>query len=249
MRSTNTVSDIRQWFDTPLGQNVAATQSAVLDQLLPGFFGYHLLQLSVQERPLYASSPIQHKFCMGLGAGNASPVIGESTNLPLADDSMDVVVLHHLLDFCDLPQQILREVVRVTVPMGNVIIIGFNPLSLWGLYKPLGKMKGRPPWGGRFIRTGRLLDWLTLLDFRIDRVHYSTFGPPISACIGNLPDYSEGLSRKSNLPFGATYAVVARKHVGAMTPIRPVWKQHFAGLTVVRPASRTGTRPGRDTGG
>jgi len=159
---------------------------------------------------------------------------------------MDVVILHHLLEFYDSSQQILREVARVTIPMGHLVIVGFNPLSLWGLWQTLARLGDRPPWIGRFIRPGRLMDWLNLLNFKIDRAHYSTYGPPISRkpFMGDVPDYSRGLSRRSTLPFGAVYVIVARKQVGTMTPIRPRWKERraFGQISVVRPAGRGAAR-------
>lgn len=241
MASDQTLSHIRGWFDSPLGQQVINIQQAVLEQLLPGFFGYHLMQLSIQSAPLYSASPIQHKFAMGLHDDDRAAFLGKATSLPFEDDSMDVAILHHLLEFYDAPQQILREVARVTIPSGYVVIAGFNPLSLWGLCKPVGRMRGEAPWIGNFIRPGRLMDWLNLLNFKIDRAHYSTYGLPMNRkpFVGKIPDYTQGISRKSSFPFGAVYVIVARKHVGTMTSIRPVWRQRraFGRLTVVRPAA------------
>jgi SAM-dependent methyltransferase len=221
-----------------------AVQRAVLDQLLPGFFGYHLMQLSIQNDPLYVSSPIQHKFAMRLNAADKGSFLGSATELPLEGDSTDVVILHHLLEFQDAPQQVLREVSRVTIPLGHVVIAGFNPLSLWGLWKPLGHIRGHAPWFGNFIRPGRLMDWLNLLNFKIDRAHYCTYGLPLNRrpFVGTVPDYARGLSRRSNFPFGAVYVIVARKQVGTMTPIKPLWRQSraFGRLTVVRPAAGRG---------
>lgn len=246
MKSSEKLHQIRRWFESTLGEHHLSVHQAVLDQLLPGFFGYHLMQLSVQERPLYDESPIQHKFAMQLLPGDPGSFRGSPESLPFEDDSLDVILLHHLLEFCDAPQQILREVARVALPMGHVVISGFNPLSLWGLYKPVGRFRGQVPWNGSFIRPGRLMDWLNLLDFKIDRVHYSTWGLPIAhrPFVGKVPDFSQGLSRKSNLPFGAGYVIVARKQVGAMTRIRPVWQRSraFGRLNVVRPAASRVTR-------
>ncbi|MEX1236681.1 MAG: methyltransferase domain-containing protein [Pseudomonadales bacterium] len=234
------LQQIRQWFESPLGQQVMKGQRAVLDQLLPGFFGYHFLQLSIQQSPLFGASSIQQKMTMGLSLDDESPFVGRATELPFENDSMDVVLLHHLLDFYDSPHDMLREIARVSIPMGHLVIVGFNPVSLWGLFKPFGKLQGNAPWIGHFVRPGRLMDWLNLLNFKIDRVHYTTYGLPTNR--GNLlprvPDYSRGLSRKSNLPFGAVYVIVARKQVGAIRPIRPTWnpKRAFGQLSVVRPA-------------
>ncbi|XOV88395.1 MAG: methyltransferase domain-containing protein [Pseudomonadota bacterium] len=242
----SSLEDIRAWFATPLGQHVVNTQAAALDQLLPGFFGYNLLQLGIQEAPLFGASHIQNKMTMGLRLSDNAPFIGQPTSLPFESDSMDVVLLHHLLEFSASPQQILREVARVTISMGHVVIIGFNPFSLWGLWKTWGRYQGKPPWVGHFIRPGRLMDWLNILNFKIDRTHYSTYGVPVykPLFVGEVPDYSQGLSRRSNLPFGAVYVIVARKHVGTMTPIRPVWKSSraFGQLTIVRPTSQGASR-------
>ena len=244
MGSEQALSDIRAWFDSALGQQVLGVERAVLDQLLPGSFGYHLMQLSIQEQPLYDASPIQHKFSMGLSDPDRGMFRGKATELPFEDDSVDVVLLHHLLDFYDSPQQILREVSRVTIPMGYVVIAGFNPVSLWGLWKLFGQLREQAPWFGQFIRPGRLMDWLNLLNFKIDRAHYSTYGLPINRrpFVGKVPDYAQGLSRYSNLPFGAVYVIVARKHVGTMTSIKPVWRRRraFGRLTVVSNAAGRG---------
>ena len=241
MEPESGLSDIRAWFESPLGRQVVNVQQAVLEQLLPGFFGYHLMQLSIQSAPLYGSSPIHHKFSMALRSDDDAAFLGKATSLPFADDSMDVTLLHHLLEFFDSPQQILREVARVTIPSGHIVIAGFNPLSLWGLCKPVARLRGNAPWIGSFIRPGRLMDWLNLLNFKIDRAHYCTYGLPVNRkpFVGRIPDYTQGISRKSSLPFGAVYVIVARKQVGTMTSIRPVWRQSkaFDRLTVVRPAA------------
>ncbi len=244
------LEDVRCWFESALGKQILREQRAILDQLLPELFGYHLLQLSVQQRALCNASPINHKITMGLAPGDESPFRGDATALPFENDAMDVVLLHHLLDFYDAPQAILREAARVTIPMGRVLIVGFNPFSLWGLTRPVARFRSRVPWSAGFIRPGRLMDWLDLLDFRIDRVQYCTYGPPISRSpfIGRVPDYSRGLSRRTNLPFGACYVIEARKYVGTMTRLRPQWSRSRAlgNLTVVRPTGRSAARSRHD---
>lgn len=241
MESDKVLSRIRAWFDSPLGQQVLGVEKAVLEQLLPEFFGYRLMQLSIQHAPLYTASPIQHKFSMGLQGDHCGDFVGAGTRLPFERDSMDVTLLHHLLEFYDAPQQILSEVARVTISSGYVVVTGFNPISLWGLCKPVGQLRGGAPWVGNFIRPGRLMDWLNLLNFKIDRARFTTYGLPMNRkpFIGKIPDYSQGISRKPSFPFGAVYVIVARKQVGTMTPVRPVWKHSRAlgRLTVVGPAA------------
>ncbi|MGI9322885.1 MAG: methyltransferase domain-containing protein, partial [Pseudomonadales bacterium] len=189
---------IGDWFKTPLGQHLLQTEQAILEELLPGFFGYHLAQFSVQERELFQSSQIQHKLPVNLALQTSSGLVATPTQLPLASDSVDVALIHHLLDFVAEPEASLREIARVTIPMGHLVIVGFNPLSLWGAWQPYGRMRGRLPWTGSFIRPGRLMDWLNLLNFKIDRAQFAIYAPPLERYAGRVGNYSRGLSRNLN---------------------------------------------------
>ena len=84
------------------------------------------------------------------------------------------------------------------------------------------------------------MDWLNVLNFTIDRAHYCIYGLPVVGKADQSPDFSQGLSRRVNLPVGAVYVIVARKQIGTFTPMRPVWRTQsaFGKLSVVRPARR-----------
>ena len=56
--------------------------------------------------------------------------------------SLDLVVLPHALELARDPHLTLREVERVLVPEGRVVIAGFNPASLWGLRQRAGRLRG-----------------------------------------------------------------------------------------------------------
>ncbi len=233
---------IREWFESDLGQYVLQTESAMLDQLLPAHFGYNLAQFSVQSRSLYASSQVQNKFAVSLDESLEGALMARPAELPLISDCLDVAIVHHLLDFTESPQDILREIARVTLPMGHIVLVGFNPLSFWGAWKLMAKFKGRAPWNGSFIRPGRLMDWLNLLNFKIDRAQYAIYRPPVARCSGRVGDFSRGVSRDVNLPTGAIYVIVAQKHVGAIRPQKPVWKPApaFGRLSVVQTVQHKG---------
>lgn len=236
------LSMLRNWFSSTLGEQLLETECSILDQLLPGLFGYELLQLSVIEQKLYESSPVGHRFRMGFCCGDNSPCIGNLTELPFPSDSLDILLLHHVLDICEVPQHVLREASRVSIAAGYLLIVGFNPLSIWGLWNMVKMWEKKPPWNSNFIRPGRLMDWLNLLDFKIDRAIFGFFRPP-SAILGgvHMPDFSRGLSRNINWPLGAAYVILARKQVGGMTPIRPVWrsqKSRLGQISVAKPIGR-----------
>jgi SAM-dependent methyltransferase len=67
--------------------------------------------------------------------------------LPFPNHSLDLVVLPHALELARDPHLTLREVERVLVPEGRVVITGFNPLSLWGLRQHAGHLRRRLGFG------------------------------------------------------------------------------------------------------
>jgi ubiquinone/menaquinone biosynthesis C-methylase UbiE len=89
--------------------------------------------------------------------------------LPFAAHSIDLVVMPHVLEFRADPHQILREVERVLIPEGEVLITGFNPISIWGLRRALPNCPGHFPWNGHYLSVRRLKDWLQLLGFEVER--------------------------------------------------------------------------------
>jgi SAM-dependent methyltransferase len=68
---------------------------------------------------------------MPMDAGNALHCDFDA--LPFPNQSLDLVLLPHTLELARDPHDTLREVERVLVPEGRVVIVGFNPASLWGL--------------------------------------------------------------------------------------------------------------------
>ena len=238
------LESIRSWFTSDLGRHVLETESVMLERLLPELFGYHLAQLSVQERVLHDASPIQNKITIKLDTTKAG-LVSNPTQLPFANDSIDVALLHHLLDFSESPQKILREVARVTLAMGHIVIVGFNPMSLWGGWRTVVRFTGRKgtaPWNGAFVRPRRLMDWLNILNFKIDSAQYSIYRPPVSQYLGEVDVDSDGFGRTLNLPIGSVYVIVARKHIGAVRTIKPVWspRRAFGRLSAVRSVKHNG---------
>ncbi len=219
----------REWRALPLGILLAQAERAELDVILPDLFGYHVLQLSASGTvDLLEASRITHKIIADPDAVRAPAGVGlvaDMTTLPVAGDSIDVAVLPHTLELVHHPHHVLREVQRILMPEGYLIIIAFNPFSLWGLWRLLHRHSARLPWSGRFYTLTRVKDWLALLGFDTVHVRHSFFRPPLR----HIPS----LQRLSFLerwgtrfwPLGsAVYIVVARKRVATLTPIRPRWR-------------------------
>lgn len=223
------VKQLQEWFTSPMGQHLLEEEQKMLDQVLSCLFGYHLLQMSVhQSAKLYGNSRVCHCVNAGVGAPSADSEVGLYTNLnelPFEDESIDVTLLHHVLDFSDNPHQLLREASRVTIARGYIIVVGFNPFSTMGMVKPFAQLfSTNPIWKRHSLRRSRVADWLKFLDCQVVDKQANHFNPPVqnSRLLAPVSSLSSNFSNLME-PFGSFYCMVARKDRTALTPIRPNW--------------------------
>jgi SAM-dependent methyltransferase len=210
------------WFEAPLGHYLLEREREYFDRTVVDVFGYNALQFGLPQLDLLRTSRIPSRWCVG-GSGPVA-LRADWRDLPIAANSVDLVVLPHVLEFSEDPHQILREVVRVLVPEGQAIIAGFNPWSLLGLKRWIPSARRQMPWRGRFINLPRLKDWLSLLSFDIVSGRMHGYRPPFS---------QESWLRRFGFmdhagdrwwPFaGGIYILQAVKRVRGMRVITPSW--------------------------
>lgn len=236
------------WFESELGRELLVAENRLLGHILPDLFGYHALQLGqVVPANLLLSSRIRHRIVADtapIAVEGLSPLAAKPDSLPLAGDSVDVVVMHHLLDVCTNPHAVLREACRVLLPEGHVVIVGFNPWSLWGLWRLFRLPWMGTPWLRRILAPQRLTDWLSLLDFEVVGVESAYFLPPVDAAVVRRRfDWLEPVGTRYWSQGGAAYAVLARKRVACLTPLR--LRQPL--LQLLRPSLVPEVRAGHDS--
>ena len=222
------------WLDSPTGSYVRAWQEAQLSVLTADIFGFNAMQIGLPELNTLQANRMPNKWLSDIALpsttkdGTRTPivVVHDFTELPFASQSLDLVVLPHILEFAEEPHQILREVERVLIPEGQLIICGFNPASLWGLRQVTGHLSGANflPQKGEFISLPRLKDWLKLLNMEVDHGHFGCYAPPCRT--------EKWLTRFSFMekaggrwwPYlGAVYIVQAIKRIRGMRLIGPAW--------------------------
>ncbi len=223
--------NLSDWYLSPLGQQFAQVEKAMLDDVLPTLFGYHLIQIGQYcDEALLQASKVSH--CSIMHTSNQavipsmtdSHLSGQPHALPFASDSVDVVILNHVLEFSLYPHHVLREVERILVPEGHVVIMMFNPWSLWSIHRLLLRWRKLPPWCGQFIGATRSKDWLALLSFEVSDSRGYFFRPALqhSALMERL-GWFESLGQRFWPILGGGYMLVARKKTVTLTPIRPKW--------------------------
>jgi SAM-dependent methyltransferase len=220
------------WFATPPGRYLLAWERAQLDLAVADIFGFHALQLGLPELDALSANRMPHRWLATDTLAAGTSIVTDYAALPFPANSLDLVVLPHSLELSPDPHTTLREVGRVLVPDGRVVICGFNPASLWGLsqrrghlYQRLGLGKLFLPRTGEFIGYWRLRDWLRLLGFEIEVGRFGCYRPAISS--QNLLQRFEWMDRAGQRwwpIFGAVYFLVAVKRVRSMTLLSPGWK-------------------------
>jgi len=119
-----------EWLTTPLGQHLLARESAYFDTVVADMFGFNAVQIGHPELDLLRNCRIPKRYRVGYDGVVA--LRADVELLPFASQSMDLVVIPHTLEFAANPHQVLREVERILMPEGHLIVSGFNPRSLWG---------------------------------------------------------------------------------------------------------------------
>lgn len=223
-----------EWFQTPLGCYLAEREQSHFDREVGDIFGFNAVQVGLAQFDFLRTNRMQLRIC----AGSKSPaqVRATPTFLPIASQSVDLLVMPHVLEFSSQPHQILREAERVLMPEGNLIITGFNPRSLWGFRSSFDR-DGDYPWCGDFIVLSRLKDWLALLGFEIVSGKMCCYVPPANSEKW-LPRFSfmELAGDRWWAMGGGVYFLRAVKRVHGMRVIMPKWHERLAAKKSLAPA-------------
>lgn len=240
------LESLDQWFHTDLGALVLEEEQKKLAELASQLFGYYLLEVSLLcSHPDYLRQcPIRRRFRLSPCPGEGNQVVAQPEQLPVISDYIDAVILPHTLDFSADPRQVLREVERVLIPEGKVVITGFNPWSLWGLWRAMPGASRRLPWRGHFLSFSQVEDWLSLLGFDVEEARTLLFRPPWKRpFLMRQALVMERLGSRLWPWLAGVYIIVASKRVSTLTPIRPRWRlQERLKKASVEPAvNRVGT--------
>lgn len=241
LRAPEWVLARERWLGEPLGQDLLSAEAELLARVLDDVFGLELLQLGGwgSSRALLSASRTRRQTIVSDSlAGGAIDLIGRLAALPVHSGSVDAVLLPHTLEFEADPQAVVREADRVLTGEGQLIILGFAPMSLWGL-RAAASRQGFPPGLQQMLPEGRVRDWLTLLGYELVMSRHYLYSRPWDRKAGRGQRRILRRGLFNPLPAGA-YLIKARKQVYTLTPIRPRLRERrklLGGL--VEPTTRT----------
>lgn len=224
------MNGLERWLLSPAGDYVIGWERERFDVMVADVFGYNALQLGLPQFDLLAENriPLRQKAGAATASG-AVDVLCDLRQLPFSANSIDLIVMPHILEFHDEPHQVLREVERILIPEGQLILSGFNPLSLWGLCR---KLRGRDagfPWDGHYLSVQRVKDWMQLLGFEVDRGNFGCYAPPFSDA--RWIEHSRFMEAAGDRWWsfaGGVYVLRAIKRLHGMRLIMPAWQPRKA---------------------
>jgi SAM-dependent methyltransferase len=238
---------LQGWFDTPLGRYLLDKEREYLDDVTPDIFGFHALQVGLAEIDFLRASRIAHR--MRVAHDGHPDLYAKGHELPFATQSIDLVLLPHVFEFTHEAHAILREVDRIMMAEGRLVIVGFNPWSLWGLRSTIGPARNDYPWNGRFVSLLRVKDWLALLGFDVNAGRLIGYAPPFeSERLRRRFGFMEPAGDRWWAVGGAVYMLQAIKRVRGMRLITPAWQEKAAKekARLAAAAKRTGAGTTRD---
>lgn len=210
---------LRRWYQTPLGRRLGQLEASFLNRSIKVPYSFTLVQLGIVgwEKNYLDSGYLPHFVIVdeNLAGLNLPCICSHLNSLPLASESIDVLILPHTLEYVLDQHQLLREVERVLKPEGQALILGFHPWSFYRLYAYLPGRHHAAPWRGRPVSQHTLLDWLSLLNFAAEICAHYDFHTLYNPSQRWWRGYCSAL-------WSVGYAVRAIKRTYTMIPLNPV---------------------------
>lgn len=220
----------QDWLTTFHGRHLLIHEKKWLSAKLRELGGHQLLQISASQHLFFRDSLAANKVLLTFSTApqghHANIIIGDVDSWPIATESINVLVLHHVVDFVENPHAFLREAMRVLTPGGYIVYCGFNPWSMLGV-KRYFNAKIR---GGNYISAIRVKDWFKLLGFDVRAEQYMAYTTGRQKIERTLQQY--------NLPVGGVYLITLRKSVRSITPVMRLWKKRKAPLVAISSFSK-----------
>jgi SAM-dependent methyltransferase len=214
---------LTDWFATSLGAYVVAQERTWVDAVVPDIFGFHAVQLGAAGGDWLTENRIPHRLVIDAAGGG--PLAARPTHLPIATQSVDLVIAPHLLEFAPEPHDVLREIDRILRPEGKFILTSFNPWSLWGVKRTLATEEGAaPPWSAQFISLPRIKDWLALLGHDVVAGRLACYAPPFASTRWRQRfAFMEAMGDRWWGVGGGVYMLMSVKRVAGMRLMAPAW--------------------------
>jgi SAM-dependent methyltransferase len=226
---SETAHRLARWSTSDFAEYLITRENTIIDSHYTSLPGYRFMHAGISDGQLSVSNFSQiHGFTVQSYHAEGCPMssfVADLSDLPLPSEVVDIALLQHVLEFSCSPQMVLADICRVISPGGHLIICVLNPFGPMGLSRwPLQLLTDRVQYRFHSLRCGRLIDWLALLNFEVDRVHHGAYHLPavysraqefsiVPNRFSRLMKYFDKGFQRVGIPCGNFYMIHAVKRV------------------------------------
>jgi SAM-dependent methyltransferase len=241
----NDIVDLREFYLSSAGQAVRRLLRARLREIWPNWRGERVVALGYgvpllrpflgEAESLSVLMPAEQGVAYWPREGPNCASLVDTKNLPLADNTVDRMLMLHALEGESHPHQLLSEAWRVLKSHGRMLMIVSNRRGLWA------HSDGTPFGTGQPYSGFQIKDRLRDHGFLVDRIWHALYMPPTKSRL--MISQAERLERWGQKLFpglGGLLIVEAGKQLYAPTPA----KTSFSASRLVLPLpSPVGVNP------
>ncbi len=206
------LDDFQNWLLlSPIGRYTLHYERVFYHNIIPRVFGYYSLQIGLPEINFLQGSKISNHYVLD------HDIKASLSFLPFANNSIDLIVCPHILEFTPNYHHLLQECYRVLIPNGKIIITSFNKNSFFQIFlRRENAIKNT-----NFISLNTLKQQLNTLNFFIEGGKFFGFRPPINnAKILAKLSFMDKIGDRWLPTFANSYAIIASKELITPTIIR-----------------------------
>lgn len=242
------VVDLRGFYSGALGELAAQTIGARVQQRWHDHRGAIVLGIGYPTPYLEPFRPAADRVLAlmpeGQGvvhwppSGPSATALADTGMLPLADSSVDLILLVHALETDDSPPDLLSEVWRVLNPGGRLIAVVPNRRGLWARMDTTPFGQGQPFSRGQLTRLMREslfspIYWTELL-----------YMPPVHRGLFRRMAHAwEKIGSTLSLPFAGVHLIEATKLLYRPMPVRASRRAAIRFQPVLVPSTREALPP------
>ncbi|PWR18927.1 methyltransferase domain-containing protein [Zavarzinia compransoris] len=217
------VTEFRAFYDSPLGAVTRRLLRRRLREMWPDLHGLTLLGLGYatpflrpfrdSETRVIALMPGPQGVTRWPRRGPAAVALSEETLLPLADGSVDRILLLHELELATDLRPLLREIWRVLAPEGRILAVVPNRRGIWA------RLDITPFGAGQPFSLGQIEQTLRGAMFEPRRSLPALYLPPTRRrFLLRTAPFWERLGSRWSKGFAGVWLVEASKSLYALTP-------------------------------
>ncbi len=176
------VVDLREFYETPLGQMTARMIARRLKSMWPDVVGLDLVGIGYTQHCLDEISQGARRVISLMPAAqgvvhwpserpNKTTLVLDD-HLPLADSSADRILMTHTVESTESVAALMNEAWRILAPGGRLIVVVPNRHGIWA------RSDSTPLGHGRPYSRGQLVNLLRDRQFTMERFERALFFPP-----------------------------------------------------------------------